>query len=78
MFRKQEREVTEGMLLRDTLRHKDTTITVQSPTGRRWTFCNDTAAECAVQIQSISVTESKDKRDILTRFAVRATNGRTG
>ena len=77
MFKKKE-EVTEGQLLRDALRDKDTKIAVTSPDGRRWTFCNDTAAACAIVVVDINVTESSDKKDIMTRFLVRATNGRLG
>lgn len=77
MFRK-KKESTEGELLRDALRHKDTTISVKSPEGRCWTLCNDTAAECELYVLGISVTESKDKKDIVTQFAIKATNGRLG
>jgi len=77
MFRKRE-EVTEGELLRDALRHKDTKISVTSPDGRRWTFCNDTAAECRLTVRDILVQETDDKQDILINFCVRAINGRLG
>jgi hypothetical protein len=77
MFRKQH-EVTEGQLLRDALRHKDTKIAVTSPDGRRWTFVNDTASECSLKVQDIVVSDSKDKQDIFIDFWVRAKNGRTG
>lgn len=77
MFKKQQ-EVTEGELLRDALRHRDTTITITAPNGKRWTLCNDTAAECVLQIKGITVTETSDKMDIITRFALEAKNGRLG
>jgi hypothetical protein len=77
MFRKPH-EVTEGELLRDALRHKDTKVAVISPDGRVWTFCNDTAADCSIHTTGISVTETKDKQDVLTDFRVRAKNGRLG
>lgn len=76
-FRKPH-EVTQGELLRDALRHKDTKITVSSPDGRAWTFVNDTAAESSIHLTGISVTETKDKKDILIDFRVRAKNGRLG
>ena len=75
---KKPHEVTEGEELRDALRHKDTRITVTSPEGKHWTFVNDTAADCSVLINSIVVSESKDKQDILTNFWVKAKNGRIG
>jgi len=77
VFRKKE-EVTEGELLRDALRHKDTTITINAPNGKRWTLCNDTAAECVLEVKGIAITETPSKLDILTRFAVAAKNGRLG
>jgi hypothetical protein len=77
MFRKKQ-EITEGELLRDALRHKDTTVTVTSSDGRRWTLCNDTAAECSLKVKDIVVSETRDKKDILTDFWVRAKNGRLG
>ena len=77
VFKKRE-EVTEGQLLRDALRHKDTKIAVTSPDGRRWTFCNDTASECKLRVLDINVTESGNKMDILTGFVVKAVNGRLG
>lgn len=77
MFRKPH-EVTQGELLRDALRHKDTKITVTDSDGRHWTFVNDTAADCELYVLGISVTESKDKQDIVTKFTVKAKNGRIG
>ena len=77
MFKKPH-EVTEGELLRDALRHKETTITVNGPRGGRWTFCNDTAALCTLHTRGIAITETTDKMDILTRFIVEAKNGRIG
>ena len=77
MFRKAH-EVTEGELLRDALRDKDTKISVTSPEGKRWTFVNDTAADCSLYVKNIMVAESKDKQDILTDFIVKAKNGRLG
>ncbi len=77
MFKKPH-EVTEGELLRDALRHKDTKVAVISPDGRVWTFCNDTAADCSLRVSHIMVAETKDRRDILTDFIVKAKNGRVG
>ncbi len=75
---KKPQEVTESELLRDALRNNGTKISVTSPEGRRWTFVNDITADCILTIQDITVTESGDKMDVLTRFIVRATNGRLG
>lgn len=77
MFKKPH-EVTQAELLREALRYKETTITVTSSDGRSWKLCNDTAAECSVHMTHISVNESRDKKDILTDFRVRAKNGRVG
>ncbi len=77
MFRKPH-EITEGELLRNALRHKGTKISVENPAGKRWTFCNDTTADCELRVMDINVTESGDKMDVLTGFVVRATNGRLG
>jgi hypothetical protein len=76
MFKKTH-EVTEGERLRNALRHKDTTITISGPTGC-WILCNDTAAECSLNVSHIMVAESGDKQDVLTDFIVRAKNGRLG
>ena len=77
MFKKQE-EVTEGQLLRNALRHKGTKISVEGPNGKRWTFCNDTAADIELVVTGINITESGDKMDVVTKFNVRAKNGRLG
>jgi len=75
---KKPQEVTEGELLRDALRNKDTKIAVTSSKGRRWTFVNDTAADCELVVTDINITENENKQDVLTYFIVRATNGRLG
>jgi len=77
MFKK-KKEITEAELLLNALRHKGTKISVENPAGKRWTFCNDTAADCKLIVKDINITESGDKMDILTGFVVRATNGRLG
>ena len=77
MFTKKEAP-TEGQELITALKHKDTTITVNGPAGGRWTFCNDTAALCKLNIKGIVVTETADKKNILVDFWIRSTNGRLG
>jgi len=77
MFKKPH-EVTEGALVREALRHKDTTITITDRIGRRWILCNDTAAECKLSLEGLVITETADKQDIMVDFWVRATNGRVG
>jgi len=77
MFKKPQ-EITEAELLLNALGHKGTKISVENPAGKRWTFCNDTAAECTLNVSHIMVAETKDKQDILIDFIVKAKNGRLG
>jgi len=77
MFKK-PREATEGEQLRDALSLKDTKISVIAKNGKRWTFVNDTMAECTVQLSAITVTETPSKMDVITRFKLEAKNGRLG
>ena len=77
VFRKPH-EVTEAELLLNALGHKGTKITVTNAAGKCWVLCNDTAAECSVNMLDVAVNESKDKKDILIDFRVRAKNGRLG
>lgn len=75
---KRKHEVTEGELLRDALRHKETRIIIAAADGRRWTLVNDTAAECTCIIDGIVIQETPSKQDIITSFRVKAKNGRVG